>query len=204
MRPGVGAAQAPAVSWPSADSVAHGSSRAWTGGVQAYWYALGAESYLLSIASADRSALHLEARYQYEALHTASAWVGWTQVLGARPTFEIVPMAGVLFGRSRGAALGFEATLSLTHFELYDEAEMVLFTGGEQNFLYDWFTVAWHATAWLDVGLSVQRTRTHASGLATDRGVFGALSYRRATLSVYGLDLTGNAPFAILALGFEP
>jgi hypothetical protein len=35
-------------------------------------------------------------------------------------------------------------------------------------------------------------------------GVFGALRYQRATLSVYGLDLTGNAPFAILALGFEP
>jgi hypothetical protein len=50
---------------------------------------------------------------------------------------------------------------------------------------------------------SRRMARTHASRLPTDRSVFGAVTRRGATLSVYGLDLTGNAPFAILALGFE-
>jgi len=186
------------------DSAARRAARAWSGGVEAYRYFLGRDSFLMPIAQADRASLHLEARYQYEALRTASAWVGWNHEIDAHPRFEIVPMAGVLFGRSGGAALGFEATLSLTHFELYDEAEVVLLGGGgEENFLYDWFTAGWHATRWLDLGLTVQRTRTHASGLAVDRGVFVAATRRRITLSVYGLDLTGNAPFAIVALGLE-
>src|SRR5262245_52582407 len=151
---------------PSSVSASQRPSPTWSGGVEAYWYSLGAESFLMPIASADRAALHLEGRYQYEALSTASTWVGWSvrREVGARALFTIVPMAGVLFGRSYGAAAGLEMTLSLTHFELYDESEVVLIGGGgNENFLYSWFTGAWHATTWLDLGLTVQRTRTHAS-----------------------------------------
>ena len=190
--------------WTLSDSAGKRASPSWSGGVEAYQYFLGADSYLVLIAGADHRALHLEERFQYEALRTASTWLGWTRTFGKRPRFDVVPMAGVLLGDATGGAVGFEATISWTAFQLYDEAEYVFFArGGEANLLYNWFTGAWHATPWLDLGLSVQRTRTVGTSLVVDRGAFAAMSRGAVTLTVYGFGLVTGSSFAILALGIE-
>ena len=48
--------------------------------------------------TADRDWLHLEARYNYEALDTGSAWVGYNFSGGETLAWEFTPMIGGVFG----------------------------------------------------------------------------------------------------------
>jgi len=51
--------------------------------------------------------MHLEARYDYEALETGSAWVGYKLSGGERIAWDFIPMiGGVLPGASRPATEG--------------------------------------------------------------------------------------------------
>jgi hypothetical protein len=42
--------------------------------------------------TADRDWLHLEARYNYEALKTGSVWLGYNLNTGKKPQFEVTPI----------------------------------------------------------------------------------------------------------------
>ncbi len=58
---------------------------AWEFGLTAYpTYVRDGENYTSAIAVADRGALHLEARYDYESIGARSAFVGWTLAGGER------------------------------------------------------------------------------------------------------------------------
>src|SRR3954470_13578060 len=53
---------------------------------------------------ADRGALHLEARYNYEGFKTGSVWAGWNLEAGEKLKLEATLLAGAVFGDTRGAA----------------------------------------------------------------------------------------------------
>ncbi|MCK7523659.1 MAG: hypothetical protein MZV64_41485 [Ignavibacteriales bacterium] len=67
----------------------------------------------LPIFTADKGKLHLEARYNYEDLKTASAWVGYNVFGGDEFEYFITPMVGGAFGRTNGIAPGLEFTFEL-------------------------------------------------------------------------------------------
>ena len=46
-------------------------------------------SYVQPVFAADRDWLHLEARYNYEAIDTASVWAGWNFEFGDEVSFEV-------------------------------------------------------------------------------------------------------------------
>ena len=56
--------------------------------------------------TADRDWLHLEARYNYEAIKTGSLWVGYNFTAGEKLVFEATPMLGGVFGDITGIAPG--------------------------------------------------------------------------------------------------
>lgn len=56
------------------------------------------DDYTSAIAIANRGALHLEARYSYEAKNARSAFVGWTFSGGDSLTWEITPLIGGVWG----------------------------------------------------------------------------------------------------------
>ena len=199
--PGGAAAQS------TAANAARDSSRgqlSWSGNVEAYAYLLGADSYVSPIVRADRGALHLEGRYQYERRQTVSAWAGWTLETGASLHLEVVPIAGVVIGRTDGFGVGLEALLSWRTFELYSESELIFdVRGTEGGFYYNWSDLAWQLKPWFDVGLSAQRTLTRESALSIEGGIFVTGRRRRVELSIYGYNLERRAPFAIVALGVQ-
>ena len=59
---------------------------------------------------ADRGALHLETRYNYEGIDTGSAWVGWNVGVGDALRLDATLMAGGVFGKTKGVAPGYELT----------------------------------------------------------------------------------------------
>ena len=104
----------------------HTKASGWDFSATGYYYALDDQNdYLSAIATADREALHLEARYNYEALDSGSLFAGWNFSGGDALTWEMTPILGAVFGAKQGIAPGFEASVAYGIVDFYIEAEYV-------------------------------------------------------------------------------
>jgi hypothetical protein len=182
-----------------------GAQEPWSFGVEGYVYLVeGDDDYLMPIVTADRGGFHLEARYHYEDLDTASAWVGWTLESGDVVSLEVVPMAGVVVGRTDGLAPGLELTLSWRRFELYAESEYVFdLDSSEGDFFYTWSELGWQAWPWLRFGLTAQHTRVRGDSFEAELGAFVGVSRGPVELLVYRFDPDEAAPYLVVSLGVE-
>lgn len=132
----------------------------------------GEKAYLVPTVFADRGPLHLEARWNYEDLDTASLFAGRTFALGGEGTFvKLTPMVGAVLGRVNGAAPGLEVEAGWGRFAYWLEAEYVLdFADSSGNYLYTWSELTFFALDWLWLGGSVQRLKPVATATALDVG----------------------------------
>jgi len=133
----------------------------------------------------DRDWLHIEARFNYEDIDTASAWVGRTFSVGERVALEITPMAGAVFGQTNGGGIGYTGSLTWRRLDLSSETEYVFASGDAESFLYTWSELGWAPVGWFRGGFSVQRTRVYQSEFDIERGFFGTFYLGRWELSAY-------------------
>ena len=120
--------------------------------------------------TADRDWLHLEARYNYEALKTGSAWLGRNFETGDTLKFEVTPMLGGVFGDITGVAPGYQIRVTYNKnkskiIELSTEGEYFFDAGTSSgNFFYSWseFSASLPKTDSVRAGLVVEQTQ--ASG----------------------------------------
>ena len=129
--------------------------KAWSFSVSAYTYIVpDSREYVQPTVTADRDWLHLEARYNYEALNTGSAWIGYNFSGGEKLAWEFTPMLGGVFGNITGIAPGYKGSLSWWKLELYSEGEYVFDTGNSSDsFFYNWSELTFRpwtgfASAW--------------------------------------------------------
>ena len=129
--------------------------------------------YTTTIGQARKDPLLIEARYNYEALHTGSLWVGRTFAGGEALTWEVTPMVGAVFGELTGAAPGVEASLAWRKLDFYIEAEYVFdFDSQDDSFFYAWSELGYSPFEWPRLGLVAQRTQVYRSDLEIQRGPF--------------------------------
>jgi hypothetical protein len=154
--------------------------------------------------TADHEHLHFEARYNYEALETASLWAGYKFSTGEQLTFEFTPMLGGVFGNLTGVAPGFNLALGYKHFELSSQSEYFIDAAdSSENYFYTWAELTYSPWEWLRFGLVTQRTRAYKSELDIQRGFLVGVSYRRIDLSTYVFNLGWTDPTVVLAMGFN-
>jgi len=161
--------------------------------------------YAQPTVTADRGALHLEGRYNYEGFETGSAWVGWNLGAGDKLRLDATLMAGGVFGNTRGVAPGYQLTLSYGRFELYSEGEYVFdLQDSAGNFFYNWAQLGYSPVEWLSVGLASQRTRAYQTGLDVQRGFFVGFKYKSLSLNVYVFNPGWETPTVVgsLAVSF--
>jgi hypothetical protein len=160
---------------------------AWEFNASVYGYFVPDEKdYGQPTVTADRGALHLEARYNYEGIDTGSVWVGWNFGFGENLRVDATVMLGGVFGDTMGAAPGYHLTVSYGDFELYSEGEYVIDSkNAEDNFLYNWAQLGYSPLDWLTVGLASQRTRAYQTDLDVQRGFFVGFNWKSWSLSVY-------------------
>jgi len=170
-----------------------------------YYWPPDDSNFLLVIATADRGALHLEARYNYEALDTGSLFAGWTFAGGDKLTYELTPMLGAVFGETQGIAPGFEASLAYDIADFYIEAEYLYdFDNHEDSYTYAWSELGVTPLEWLRFGLVGQRTRVYNSDRDIQRGGFAQLLFGKATLGFYVFNPDDSADrLAIVSLAAE-
>ncbi len=177
----------------------------WSFGASAYTYFIpDGDDYVQPTFTADRGRLHLEARYNYEDLHTASTWIGWNLGGGESVAFEITPIAGFVFGDTRGIAPGYEGSLSWRALVLACESEY-LFDLDEDadSFFYNWSQLTVTPVDWGEVGIVVQRTRAYESERELQRGVLLGFSRGSAALGAIVFNPDSDTPLVVVSAALE-
>jgi len=182
---------------------ARGDEPEWDASVAAMAYFVpDEEAFASPVLRADRGALHLEARYNYEDRGTASAWIGWNLSVGETLTLDATPMLGGVFGDTSGIAPGFEIGLGWGRFELYSEGEYLFESSGrEESFFYSWSEATFSPLEGLRVGLMGQRTRAYETSLDLQRGLLVGYSGERLDFTAYLLNLGWDDPTLVMSLG---
>ena len=160
------------------------------------------QEYVQPTFTADRGWLHLEARYNYEALDSGSAWVGYNFSGGDTVAWEFTPMLGGVFGDLTGIAPGYKGSLSWWKLGLYSEGESVFDTGNSSDsFFYNWSELTLAPVEWFRFGLVTQRTRVYQTDRDIQRGVLAGFSFKKVTLTGYVLNPDEGKPAFVFASG---
>jgi hypothetical protein len=178
---------------------------AWSFSASAYTYIVpDSGNYVQPTVTADRGWLHLEARYNYEALDTGSAWVGYNFSGGERLEWAFTPMLGGVFGDTTGVAPGYTGSLSWWKLEFYSEGESVFDTGdASDSFFYNWSELTLAPVDWFRFGLVTQRTRAYESDRDIQRGVLVGFNYKQVDLSTYLFNPDDDATTFVIAVGLN-
>lgn len=180
------------------------ADKAWSFSASTYTYIVpDSQDYAQPTFTADHDGLHLEARYNYEALKTGSAWIGYNVSVGDRLAFEFTPMLGGVFGDTMGIAPGFEGLLSWWKLELSSEGEYVFDTrNSSDSFYYSWSELTLAPLDWFRFGLVAQRTRVYASDRELQRGVLVGFTYHWLEMSAYLFNPDQGNPIYVFAVAF--
>jgi len=177
-------------------------AKAWHFGASLSWYFVhDATNFGVPTATADHGPLHLEARYNYEALRTASAFVGWNFEFGKTVTFGLTPMVGCMVGDAGGPIVGLEVSLGWGPLSFSSQDEWVYDVRGGGGFFYAWTELdvrPWH---WLRAGVVLQRTRVFHTARELVFGPLIGLNVWKLDLTAYWVQPRGIDEFVVVALG---
>ena len=185
------------------DSLAAGAGNLrWDFSVAGFYYVLpDDDDIVMLVAKADRDNLHLESRYNYEDLRTASVFAGWTFSSGEAFTIDLTPMAGVALGRTAGVVPALEASLGYGEFDFYLESEyLVDIRETSESFFYSWLELGVAPHGMLRAGLVAQRTRVAQTPLEISRGLFAQLTPDLGSVSVYAFNLFTESWLLVVGL----
>ena len=185
---------------PSA--ITHEPEKSWSSSVSVYTYFVPDDrDYVQPTITADRDWLHLEARYNYEALDTSSLWIGYNYNVGNKLELELTPMLGGVFGTTDGIAPGYKGTLNWWKIELYTEGEYMFNTGdSSENFFYDWSELTVSPADWLRLGLVTQRTHLYQTDREIQRGFLVGFSFKHLDFTTYVFN-PDDKPLVVLGMG---
>ena len=180
-------------------------AKKWSFSASAYGYLVpDSRDYVQPTLTADRDWLHLEARYNYEALDTGSAWVGYNFSGGKKLAWAVTPMLGGVFGDTVGIAPGYTGSLSWWKLELYSEGEYLFDTRDSSgSFFYNWSELTVAPVDWLKLGMVTQRTRAYQTDRAIQRGFLVGLSYKKLSVTAYVFNPDERKPTLVLAAGVQ-
>ena len=162
------------------------------------------QSYVSPTLTADRDTLHLEARYDYEALNTGSLWVGYNLSVGKKVVLEATPMIGGVFGHVNGIAPGLEATVTYKKLQLYSANEYIFDTGTKAgDFFYTWTQLTYSPVPWFMAGYVMQRTRAYTTSLDIQRGLLLQVTHKKVTFGTQIFNIGETEPVLMFALGYS-
>jgi hypothetical protein len=172
---------------PDGSPAAAAEKPAWEFALTAYPTAVrGGENYTSAIATADRGALHLEARANYESIGARSAFLGWNFSGGKEITWELTPLLGGAWGATQAFVPGLEASAAWGKFDFYVEAEYVRDNKQDDaSYAYAWSELGFQPFKWLRIGVAGQRTRAYGGDREFQRGPLAQVTWGPVTIGGY-------------------
>lgn len=151
---------------------------------------------------ADRDWLHLELRYNYEALDTGSAWCGVNFSDGEELTWELTPMIGAAFGDTTGLAPGYKFSVSWWRLEFSTEGEFFFdLNEASDSFFYSWSELSLSPVEWFRFGVAVQRTRVSEEHPDVQIGLLAGVSIEALDLTANVFNLDEDTPTLVFSIG---
>jgi len=171
--------------------------------ISGYWVPNG-QSYVSPTFSGDHGALHLEARYNYEAQQTGSLWAGYNLKTGRKVVLLATPMIGGAFGRVNGVASGVELTVTYKKLQLYSANEYIFATNTKvDNFFYTWTQLTYSPVQWLTLGYVVQRTRAYHTPLDIQRGPMVGFTHKKLNFTTAIFNIGETDPTVDFSVGYN-
>jgi hypothetical protein len=162
----------------------------------------GGENFTSAIAVADRGALHLEGRYNYESIGARSAFAGWTFSGGSETTWELTPLLGGAWGTTEAFVPGLEASVAWKRLDFYIESEYVRPRDDrESSYVYAWSELGFRAVEWLRFGLAAQRTRAYGGERDIQRGPFAQATWHKFTIGGFWFNPGSSEQVFVLSVG---
>jgi hypothetical protein len=197
-----------AIVWPGLacpdDQVATSprSGPSWDVGASVLLYALPEDaSYFQPTVTVDHGLLHLEARYNYEARETGSAWIGVNFSFGEDLRFGLTPMVGGVFGRTKGIATGLTITLEWGPLALWSQSEYVFDLADSSNdYFYVWSELAVTGPEWLRIGMVLQRTKVFETSTQVQGGPLVGVTFWKLSATAYLFAPAQPEQFVVVAL----
>ena len=170
--------------------------RPWTATVNAYLFVVPEqENFFMLTAPVAIRWLHVEARYNYEALRSGSAFAGINAGWGEALRLKLTPMIGGVFGALDGLVPALRWTLTWWKLDINSESEVVIdFDDTSDSFFYHWSELGFTPLEWLRFGAVIQRSRVLMTSLDFQRGLFVAATIRFVTVSLYEFNLGWATP----------
>jgi hypothetical protein len=160
-----------------------------------------ARDYANPNVTANRGWLHLEGRYNYEALKTGSIWLGYNFRAGEKLKLEATPMLGGAFGDSTGIAPGYNISLTYKQFELTAQGEYFFDSGNQaDDFFYNWTELSCAPTGWFRIGVAVERTKVVRTNSDVRRGPFIGFTRDKVDFTTYWLGPGSNESAFVFAV----
>jgi hypothetical protein len=157
------------------------------------------QDYWNPVVTADQGPIHLEGRYNYLSLKSASFWAGANFSTGKKWQFDATLMFGVVVGTVQGVGPGFELSLSHTWFSLTSEAEYVFDTQkGVDDTSYSWTELSASPVSWCRLGIAFQLTDAIVATRSFQRGPVVAFNFKNYELEADVLDPDRNDPTYLL------
>ena len=156
--------------------------------------------FLVSAFAADRGWLHLEARFNSEALDTGSVWLGYNLAGGDTVTWDFTPMVGAAFGDTDGIAPGYKGSLGWRKFEFYSEGAFVFARESADSYLYNWSELTFAPVEAFRFGLVTERTRVYQTERNIQRGLLVGGSFKRLDVTGYFFNLDDDGSTIVLAI----
>jgi hypothetical protein len=157
--------------------------------------------YVNPIITADHQWLHLEARYNYEALKTGSLWLGYNFSFGDELSLQATPMIGGIFGNSIGVAPGYTISLGYKWIELFTQGEYFIDSSAHSdNFFYTWTELSAAPVDWFRLGMVIDRTKIFGSSIDIRRGPLVGFTYKALDFTTYWLDPGANNSTIVFSL----
>lgn len=177
-------------------------AREWTFTASAYTYVVPhSQVYVNPNFTADHKRLHFEVRYNYEAKETGSVWLGYKFSRGDKLVLEITPMVGGVFGKLKGIAPGYLASLTYKKFDISSQGELVIAAGDRSDsFFYTWTELGYSPVAWFRGGLVIQRTRAYQTNFDIQRGLMAGVSYKKVDFVTYVFNLEKSEKTLVTAV----
>jgi len=176
----------------------------WSFSLSAYSYLVNdGKDYVSPLITADHGRLHLEGRYNYEDINTASVFVGYAFDFGDELALNLIPMIGVVGGDTDGVAPGYRLNLTYKQFELYSEAEYLLDAHDHSDdFLYVWSELNYHIDEAFRVGIAAQRTRVN-DDFDLEPGLVVGFNWKKLSFAAYAFNPTEHDRTFVFAVGYS-
>jgi hypothetical protein len=204
-RPSTGPETATAPVKPVAGVDAAPAPPPWAFDFAAYYFSVPNDtSYGLFMGTADKNELHLEARYQYEDLDTASFWAGYNFGVGEELRLDATLMGGVVAGTTQGVAPGFRFSATYKSLDLSSEGEYLVNTeDASDNYYYSWTEIGITPFERLRAGFAFQRTLAIETDGVVEPGIFVNASWLGVNVSAYAFSAEYGDRYYVFTVGLS-